>query len=329
MHPDLLRDTVYRSLDEIIRPPSWCALIDFPNYSNVGDSSIWLGERDYLSNRSVSIRYLCDTATYEKMILTSCHPKGPILIQGGGNFGDLWPRHQRLREQVLLDFPNRLVVQLPQSIHFKDPQNLKHAAEIINNHKRFILMVRDRQSLELAKKFFCCTVTLCPDMAFAMDHKRIKDRFRDPECMVLYLSRTDKEASQWKSAASYRHEDIRISDWITEHSWCGLFFYRFANRLERFKHPVLWIGAQKFRLIGAQILARKRLSNGLRLLSLGERVVTDRLHGMILALLMKRSVYVFDNSYGKLSCFYNAWLRDVEKLSFCLTEAEALELALS
>ncbi len=329
MHPDLLRETVYRSLDEIIQPSSRCAWIDFPNFANVGDSLIWLGERDYLSNRSISIRYLCDAGTYEKMILASCHPEGPILIKGGGNFGDLWARHQRLREQVLLDFPDRLVVQLPQSIHFEDPQNLKHAAEIVNNHKRFVLMVRDRQSLELAKKHFRCTITLCPDMAFTMDQKRMKDRFRNPEYRVLYLSRTDKEASHRKTDAFSRHEDVLVCDWTVEHSRCRSFFYGLANRLERIKHPVLWIWAQKLRLIGAQDLARRRLSRGLKLLSSGERVVTDRLHGMILTFLLKRPGYALDNSYGKLSSFYNKWLRDAEKLCFCSTEAEALESVLS
>lgn len=329
MKPDLLSETIYRSLDEIIRPSSCCAWIDFPNHSNVGDSSIWLGERDYLSNRNISIRYLCDATAYKKMILATCHPKGPILIHGGGNFGDLWPIHQQLREQVLLDFPDRLVVQLPQSIHFEDPKNLKRAVKAINNHERFVLMVRDWQSLELAKKHFHCTVTICPDMAFAMDQKRMKDRFRNPECRVLYLSRTDKEASQWKTTAYHRHENVLVLDWIAVHSRYRSIFYKLANRLERFKCSFLWIWAQKFRLIGAQGIARKRLSRGLKLLSFGERVVTDRLHGMILALLMKRPVYVFDNSYRKLSCFYNAWLRGVEKLSFCLTEAKALESALS
>ncbi|WP_276524270.1 polysaccharide pyruvyl transferase family protein, partial [Enterobacter hormaechei] len=46
--------------------------------------------------------------------------------------------------------------------------------------------------------------------------------------------------------------------------------------------------------------ARRRVERGLRLLSRGERIVTDRLHGHILSLLLGIPHVVLDNDYGKL-----------------------------
>jgi pyruvyl transferase EpsO len=39
-----------------------------------------------------------------------------------------------------------------------------------------------------------------------------------------------------------------------------------------------------------------------------DRVYTNRLHAMILALLLGRDVVAFDNLYGKSSRYINAWL---------------------
>jgi exopolysaccharide biosynthesis predicted pyruvyltransferase EpsI len=44
-------------------------------------------------------------------------PDDPILLHGGGNFGDVWPGFQRFREQVIRESPNRRIIQLPQTIH--------------------------------------------------------------------------------------------------------------------------------------------------------------------------------------------------------------------
>ena len=49
-------------------------------------------------------------------------PTGPIFIHGGGNFGDLWAAHQEFRERVLERFPDRQIIQFPQSIHYNSQE---------------------------------------------------------------------------------------------------------------------------------------------------------------------------------------------------------------
>ena len=56
-----------------------------------------------------------------------------IFIHGGGNFGDLWPEHQQFREMILQRYPDRPVIQLPQSIHFQDKANI---AKVRSHHQQ-------------------------------------------------------------------------------------------------------------------------------------------------------------------------------------------------
>jgi pyruvyl transferase EpsO len=53
--------------------------------------------------------------------------------------------------------------------------------------------------------------------------------------------------------------------------------------------------------------ATLRLRRGIRLLTQGRRVVTDRLHAHILCVLLDMPHAIIDNSYGKLSSFVETW----------------------
>ena len=95
------------------------ALVDFPNHSNVGDSAIWLGEETYLQKKlGRAPSYVCTYDTWSKEEFERAVPAGPILIHGGGNFGDLWPSHQEFRLRLLSEFPDRQIIQLPQTLNF-------------------------------------------------------------------------------------------------------------------------------------------------------------------------------------------------------------------
>jgi len=61
-------------------------------------------------------------------------------------------------------------------------------------------------------------------------------------------------------------------------------------------------------------LATARVARGLRLLSRGQTIATDRLHGHILALLLDIPHIVFDNDYGKIGRYVATWTRDSPRL---------------
>src|SRR5512141_721889 len=91
-----------RVLDPLLRGTPGVALLDFPSHSNVGDSAIWLGERALLRSIGAPVRYCADLESFDPEACRAAHPEGgAILLHGGGNLGDVWPRHQEFRERVI------------------------------------------------------------------------------------------------------------------------------------------------------------------------------------------------------------------------------------
>ena len=276
-------------------------LLDFPDHRNVGDSAIWLGETAYFrEHRGAEPGYVCSLATFSEARLRASVPEGPIFIHGGGNFGDLWPRHHEFREHLLKRFRDREIIQLPQSIHFEHPERVARTARAIARHGRVRLFVRDHHSYEFATANFDCEVRQCPDMAFFLGPL---DRESAPEVDVFYLMRTDKERALGAPAGLPGYTS-RVADWLTEsqlsiqaHKLFGIARGLGGGRLER-------IALRRSRYDAA---ARARVARGCRLLSSGRVVITDRLHAHILSLLLGIPHAVLDNSYGKLRRFLDVW----------------------
>ncbi len=275
------------------------ALVDFPNHANVGDSAIWAGEMAYFGRYAARPpAYVCSLNDLSMDELTARCPDGPIFIHGGGNFGDVWPHHQDFRNQLLERTPGRQVIQLAQSIHFSSPENIAEAARIIERHGRFTLFVRDKESLELARRHFPCETILCPDMAFFIGPI---SRPREPSVDVLCLLRTDVEKVEPTERLDFG-PNIRIADWLDEPK-AELNMARILGAAE----AVAAQGPSAARFGVFKAAAAARVRRGTRLLASGRAVVTDRLHSHILCLLLGIPHAVLDNSYGKVGRFISCW----------------------
>jgi exopolysaccharide biosynthesis predicted pyruvyltransferase EpsI len=307
----VLQTLINEVLTPIVSNAGQFALLDFPDHANVGDSAIWLGEVSYFhSVHSMRPAYVCAYESYSVTALEEALPEGPIFFHGGGNFGDLWPEHQKFREQVLVRFRDRKIVQLPQSVHFSDRGTLQQAAEIIRSHPDFTLLVRDRKSLALAKEAFECRVELCPDMAFCLGSLERPVVASQP---LLLLLRTDLERVPIPADCQYTAPIGTIQcDWLDDDPDIGR---RVRQLTIRELIPLLGIGAinkQKRRELLYRRLAEARLARGLRLLASSDFVITDRLHAHILCTLLAQQHMILDNSYGKLSSFVEAWTKDAD-----------------
>jgi exopolysaccharide biosynthesis predicted pyruvyltransferase EpsI len=201
-------------IDEVLGPllPAGapCALVDFPNHSNVGDSAIWLGELEWLRRAGHPIVHACDISTYSPGRLAACLGDGVLLLHGGGNLGDFWVEHQRFREQVVRDFPRHKIIQLPQTIFFLDDSNVAEARWVFGAHKDLVLLCRDRGSWEFARQRLSAPSLLCPDMAFALENLSAAG---PPRCGVLGLMRTDAESS---GARLPLKPGVEETDWLAE-----------------------------------------------------------------------------------------------------------------
>ena len=284
------------------------ALLDFPDYGNIGDSAIWQGNIAWLKRRVLAAPVYTCRCYVDLAEMKAKMPDGVILLQGGGNFGDIWPQHQSFRDAVLDAFPGRPVVQLPQSIHYGDEAAVARTAEAIRRHGAFTLLVRDQPSYDLATSRFDCTVTLCPDMAFALGPLQ---RSRPPVSDVLLALREDIEARPSSAVTDMLPKAWVRSDWPADDPALYAQVLR-QTRLSSF----LTLDSRKWRreartLLNFNTLADRRVASGLHQLSGARFIITDRLHVHILSTLLGVPHVFLDNSYGKIrrfsDCFGTTW----------------------
>ncbi|MCV3238858.1 polysaccharide pyruvyl transferase family protein [Mesorhizobium sp. ZC-5] len=286
---DCLKDHV--STDEPL------AILDFPDIRNCGDSAIWLGEMAYLREQfGKRPAYVSRMDDFSVEDLEQIMPTGPIFIHGGGNFGDLWDAHQDFRERVLKRFPDRPIVQFPQSIHYKSQERVRESARVIRRHKNFLLLVRDEESKLFAEKHFDCQVRLCPDMAFCIGPVEPAQ----PEFPVLAMLRSDLEKSVDSDGAA--DPGVPREDWISESTTSVRVSKAFGAT-----SALLSLKPAEIRLRKLDAAAHNRFRRGIRQISRGRAVVTDRLHVHICSLLLGRPHAVLDNNYGKIRRFMAAF----------------------
>lgn len=309
------------------------ALIGFPNHGNVGDSAIWLGQLRLLEEFGLyPPEYTASADSYSAGELRRhTSPDTLIVLSGGGNLGDLWPTEQRLREAVVEQFPDRSILQLPQSVWFEDANARSRAKRILGDHPDFTLFVRDRDSQTRARKGLSLDPQLAPDAAFALG-PLAGGTPREPRIDVLCLLRMDKEAERstgereisdsCRFTAKMKNVVVERSDWRRDEK-------DLAGRLLRQIHPHLaaWTDPWKRRV--ERELALRRLRYGLGLLQAARLVISDRLHGHILSVLAGVPHALVDNSYGKISSYYQTWTQNVENARFHCDMEEAMDWALA
>lgn len=298
-----MQDVIYTTLSSVAPDCRHYAILDFPDYSNVGDSAIFLGELALFDTiHSSRPSYVCSMRSYLDDI-DAIVPDGPLYLQGGGNFGDLWTRHQDFREHILRKYQDRKIIQLPQSIHFSKPEALDQCAFAIDNHADFTLLVRDEESFALAQTKFNCQVLMCPDSAFALGALKATQEAKHPVlCMLRTDSESDLTSQQRDEIAAYGP----MEDWVNDTP-------HMKSRLDRLVEKLVIKGPFSRTTLGPSLCriyekwARERMDRGIAQLSTAQFVITDRLHVHILCTLLGIPHIVFDNNYGKISRHINVW----------------------
>ncbi|SHH18563.1 pyruvyl transferase EpsO [Cognatiyoonia sediminum] len=298
------------------------ALLDFPDHYNVGDSAIYAGEMAYFDSKvGYSPAYVCTFSSYRRDV-EDFAPEGPIFLHGGGNFGDVWPAHQDFRHEVLERYTGRKVVQLPQSIHFRDQKAVDKTAKAISGHGNFTLLVRDRESFDFASKAFDCEVVMCPDAAHNISNLS-KGAAKAP---VLSMIRKDRE-QRGDSVVPFLESLGEVKDWERQF-WARSPMDRIVERVisPRIRQTGRLM-ARREKMFRRQ--AWNRVNYGVRLLSEGELVISDRLHVHIMSSLMNKKHISLDNYYGKIERYIAAWgndglvtqVSDLSSLKKAVTEA--------
>lgn len=284
------------------RPGPW-ALLDWPSHGNVGDSAIWAGTLAVLKPRFGRPPSFVSRCGDYPSGLDRAMPEGPILLHGGGNFGDIWRGYHENRMRLLTELRHRSIVQLPQSIHYHDPAALAEMARAIGCHPDFTLMVRDKQSLQIARDHFDCKIVLCPDLAFGLG--RVESRVC-PKVDVFSLLRDDVERANHGVDYATAREFGPVDDWARRPSARTQPDRRLLKVLHRMPHA--W-AIPRIEAAYAR-LASREVQRGADMLAEGRVVLTDRLHAHVLCVLMQKPHVVLDNSYGKIGAFIDTWPSD-------------------
>lgn len=316
------------------------AVLDAPNQRNVGDSLIWAGEIAYFERMGLRLRYVADLQGYSSEALRKAMPTGVVLLHGGGNFGDLWPGHQQHREQVVRDLPDYPIVQLPQSIYFRDSDRAKRANEVIGSHPNFTLLLRDRESMGRAEaQLPDVPATFCYDMALGYSPRSVADASPDVN-NVLVIARADVERSSglfdvefdWIPGAELTKTDWGPGSGVAELRW------KAARWVTKADHKIVRIGRRR-RVPGSGIVhsaARRAIetlnemnvAGAIELFSRADVVVVDRLHAHVLAGLLGIDHIVLDNNYRKIGAVYDEYTGGLSTARYATSLDEARGMAL-
>lgn len=289
-------------------------LLDDPYHANIGDLLIWGGEKQLLTLSGHRCLYSSSCWDYVHQNV----PENTIIIlHGGGNWGDLWRVHQEFRMRIMEEYPENLIIVLPQTVFYNDQQILEDDMALINRHQNVIICARDRYSYDLLNSKLDNTVMLLPDMAFMLE--------LSPESTTtgrtLFLKRGDKELANIDKIKPLLPAEYEEHDWPTMEKEFPIY--------KKAEHPdFLFRGVRKIARLFDKNVDRKwkdyywehtilpfTIKTGVDFINQYDKIYTTRMHVGILGTLLGKDVTMFDNSYSKNKGFYDTWLSDVDNIT--------------
>lgn len=308
-------DITYRlraEIDSQLRPliDHNYAFLEVPYYDNPGDTLIWEGTRQFLSLfphkcvRCTDAHGMHDSETIA--------PENMIILQGGGNWGDLWPISHDFRKKIIASH-NQPILVMPQSVHYSDMANFASDKEFFAKKRNVTVCARDAVSANILEDLLPGKVLLVPDMAFFVDVKKFALRLkRKPTGKVLFAQRHDKEARRDMSEFDIPPH-AEVSDWPQMNTSNSPFFKDYQRKL--------WWAYRLRQLTGIDRVTNFRdtfyqnyqrpttLKWAVRWLDQFDSVWSTRLHISILAILLRKDLHVIDNSYCKTTNLINTWFK--------------------
>lgn len=274
-------------------------IMGISHHGNLGDVAIGLAEEQLIE------KHFGEYKIYHmpEMYLDICAKKAKkfindediILLQGGGNIGDIYGSPEKERREVIKLFPNNKIIIFPQTAYFSDTEKGKEELEIskkiYNEHKNLIILAREEKTYEFMKKhFFNNKIYFAPDVVMTMHIKSEEKR----EGALLIL-RTDKEKVLEDKNIEKIKEIVK-------------------NKFGKFKESDMHLGSGIVNIGGAK--REKELKNKFKQFQTSQIAITDRLHGMIFAAITETPCVVFGNFNYKISGSYE-WLKNLEYIQFC------------
>ncbi len=278
---------------EIKRMPSDIVVLwGIPLHGNLGDQAITYAEIEFISkqlpNREIMTIPEEKCAEYLYPIKKYAREKRILFIShGGGNMGVMYKYQEERRQMLIKHIKDCPIIMFPQSVDYQQGTRAHAKAKrLYQAHPDLHLYARDKINYEKMMRLFPkCHVALAPDIVTSLDKSSRNDVKKRID--AIFCVRSDKEAhSASAEAITYIKEYLEAKKIEVMDTYGVQFATSYENQAIQLED--FWNKMKSAKLI-----------------------VTDRLHGMIFSMITNTPCIALDNSTGKVSAFYNTWMKDI------------------
>lgn len=275
------------------------------DYGNIGDLAITAAQQRFLSRivpgHQVVPVPISATLEVIRSLRRQMVSSDLVTTVGGGNMGSLYPDIEELRQLVIRAFPNNRIICFPQTLDW-DESGVSNKAlrKIVRTYSRHPdIHVFGRESItrdKLADLFRVnpnVKVGFTPDIVLSATATSLGSTSEEAPAGILRCMRDDRERALEPDQYAQLDNALRSTGEHIEHTDTHAGGARLDERQ------------------CAQLLADK-----LDQFRAARLVVTDRLHGMILAALAGTPCLVLPNSNHKIRQTWQDWLVDVPQVRF-------------
>lgn len=255
-------------------------IIGSPNHGNMGDvaitwSTIKLLEQLYPDDNVFDITM--DEFPYEiDAIFHLLKTQDVIILQGGGNLGNMYPDDEMIRRYVISRFRNNRLIIFPQSVYFTDDSDGKKELEICSriysDNKNLYMLARDKYSFGIMTKYFKALSARTVDVV--LSQKVQGNALREGAMICLRGDKesilSDENKKDIVDIVSSLYSKVVTTDTVIEFD---------GNKNERFE----------------------RLADKLDVFQNAEIVITDRLHGLIFSVITNTPCVVLPTVNTKIT----------------------------
>ena len=152
-------------------------IIGTPAYNNLGDHAIAYAQKLIL-NKYFPTHDIVEVTSYEfeekfSTLKTEIKPEDIITIIGGGNMGNQYLKEENARQTIIKTFKDNIIISFPQTLYFIDSKDKdKEVAtfkEVYSSHKNLHVFLREHKSYDAFKKLVpTCKAYLCPDIVISL-----------------------------------------------------------------------------------------------------------------------------------------------------------------
>ncbi|MCM1425822.1 MAG: polysaccharide pyruvyl transferase family protein [Eubacterium sp.] len=212
-----------------------------------------------------------------------------LILQGGGNMGNIYWRNERIRREIIKRFYNNKIIIFPETIYYtKDCEgtaDLAISQSIYEKAAKLVICAREKVSYEIMNEVYPWnTVILVPDMVCYLEPNISVSR---EKVKLFYRSDLEKSISEaLKQKIEEFLKDRKLDYEYKDMMHLGKGYIGKANR-----DRIVWNKIKE--IAGAKL------------------VITDRLHAMILSVITGTPCLVIAEYNHKIESAYYTWFETV------------------